>query len=164
MSGLTTDELRKIAQIKIDRKIFYRCLKEMNMAARNDLLSDKETLEWLNKITEKIIGCSFKVSNTLGVGFVEKVYENALAHELRVSGLQVEQQESIKVRYEGLVVGEFAADILVERQVIIELKAVRALENVHNAQCLNYLKATGLRICMLINFGKSRIDIKRFIN
>jgi len=136
----------------------------MNMAARNDLLSDKETLERLNKITEKIIGCSFKVSNTLGVGFVEKVYENALAHELRVSGLQVEQQESIKVRYEGLVVGEFAADILVERQVIIELKAVRALENVHNAQCLNYLKATGLRICMLINFGKSRIDIKRFIN
>ncbi len=134
------------------------------MAARNDLLSDKETLERLNKITEKIIGCAFKVSNTLGVGFVEKVYENALAHELRVSGLQVEQQEPIKVRYEGLVVGEFAADILVERQVIIELKAVRALENVHNAQCLNFLKATGLRICMLINFGKSRIDIKRFIN
>ncbi len=134
------------------------------MAARNDLLSDKETLERLNKITEKIIGCAFKVSNTLGVGFVEKVYENALAHELRVSGLQVEQQEPIKVRYEGLVVGEFAADILVERQVIIELKAVRALENVHNAQCLNFLKATGLRICMLIKFGKSRIDIKRFIN
>jgi len=134
------------------------------MAARNDLLSDKETLERLNKITEKIIGCAFKVSNTLGVGFVEKVYENALTHELRTSGLQVDQQEPIKVRYQGLIVGEFAADILVERQVIIELKAVRSLEDVHNAQCLNYLKATGLRICMLINFGKSHIDIKRFIN
>lgn len=134
------------------------------MAARNDLLSEKETLERLNKITEKIIGCAFKESNTLGVGFVEKVYENALAHELRTLGLQVAQQEPIKVSYQGLIVGEFAADILVDRQVIIEIKAVRILENVHNAQCLNYLKATGLRICMLINFGKSRIDIKRFIN
>jgi len=117
-----------------------------------------------SEITEKIIGCAYTVSNTLGSGFLEKVYENALVHELHKSGLRVEQQHEIAVRYDGVLVGDFAADILVEQSVIVELKAVKALNDVHMAQCLNYLKATGHRICLLINFGTPRIDVKRIVH
>ena len=123
-----------------------------------------DELAKLNPITEKIIGCAYTVSNTLGVGFLEKVYENALAHELRKAGLRVAQQHPIQVRYDGEVVGEYVADFLVERVVLVELKAVRELDAVHMAQSLNYLKATGLKLCLLINFGKTRIEIKRVAN
>ena len=119
---------------------------------------------WENEITEKIIGCAFKVGNTLGVGFLEKVYENALAHELQKSGLDVKQQYPIQVMYDGIVVGEYFADLFVEDQVVIELKVTKGLDPIHMAQALNYLKATGLRICLLINFGKSRVQIKRVVN
>ena len=115
----------------------------------------------IDELTGKIIGCAYKVSNELGCGFLEKVYENALAHELRKNGLSAAQQHAIKVYYDGVVVGDYAADILVENRVILELKAVRALDNVHRAQCLNYLKATGLPICLLMNFGKPKLDLKR---
>jgi len=117
----------------------------------------------INRITEKIIGCVHHVSNTLGSGFLEKVYENALAVELRKNGLNVEQQHPIKVFYEQTLVGDFAADLLVENRVIVELKAARALDEVHSAQCLNYLKATGLKVCLLINFGRPRVDVKRIV-
>jgi GxxExxY protein len=103
------------------------------------------------------------VSNTLGSGFLEKVYENALALELRKSGLQAQQQHAIKVRYDGVVVGEFAADLLIEEKIIIELKAAKALDEVHMAQCLNYLKATGLSVCLLVNFGKPKAEIRRIV-
>ena len=118
----------------------------------------------LNQITEKIIGCAYKVSNTLGSGFLEKVYENALAHELRKAGLRVVQQYGIQVYYDGIVAGEYAADLCVEDCVLIELKAVRTFDEVHMAQCLNYLKATDLRICLLINFGRPKVEIKRVVN
>lgn len=118
-------------------------------------------LTHLNPLTEKIIGCVFKVSNTLGPGFLEKVYENALAHELRKAGLDFRQQYQISVLYDGTVVGEFLADLLVNEQVIIELKAVKNLDDAHLAQCLNYLKATGLPLCLLINFGTPRVQVKR---
>jgi len=114
-----------------------------------------------NEITEVVIGAAYKVSNTLGSGFLEKVYENALAIEIRKSGLQVVQQQPIYVKYEGAVVGEFIADLLVQNEILIELKAVRALDEIHLAQCLNYLKATGLKICLLINFGNPKVEIKR---
>ena len=117
----------------------------------------------LNQITERIIGCVHRVSNTLGSGFLEKVYENALLIELGHCGLRAEQQHPIKVFYNNSLVGEFAADILVDNCVIVELKAVKILDDVHTAQCLNYLKATGMRICLLVNFGKPRADIKRII-
>lgn len=117
----------------------------------------------LNQITERIIGCVHRVGNTLGSGFLEKVYENALSIELGHCGLRAEQQHPIKVFYNNSLVGEFAADILVDNCVMVELKAVKALDDVHTAQCLNYLKATGMRICLLINFGKPRVDIKRII-
>ena len=118
-------------------------------------------LTHLNPLTEKIIGCVFKVSNTLGPGFLEKVYENALAHELRKAGPDFRQQYPISVLYDGTVVGEFLADLLVNEQVIIELKAVKNLDDAHLAQCLNYLKATGLPLCLLINFGTPRVQVKR---
>ncbi|MFK8115673.1 MAG: GxxExxY protein [Rubripirellula sp.] len=103
----------------------------------------------LNALTEKIIGCAFQVSNTLGSGFLEKVYENALAIELRKSGLNLKQQAPVNVLYNATVAGEYYADVLVSDTVIVELKAVKGFNDVHAAQCLNYLKATGLPICLL---------------
>ena len=115
----------------------------------------------INKITEKVIGCAYQVSNSLGIGFVEKVYENALAHEIRKAGLKVFQQSPIKVMYDDILVGDFLADMLVEGTVLIELKAVSMLKYEHTAQSLNYLRASGLEICLLINFGTTRVQIKR---
>jgi GxxExxY protein len=117
----------------------------------------------LNKITERIIGCAYTVGNVLGNGFLEKVYENALAHELRKAGLQVVQQYGIQVHYDGIVVGEFVADLLIEGCVLVELKAVKAFDEIHMAQCLNYLKAVGLSVCLLINFGQPKVQIKRVV-
>ena len=118
----------------------------------------------VNEITQKIIGCAFEVSNTLGIGFVEKVYENALAHLIHKFGLKVVQQHPIKVTFDGILVGEFVADLLVEDRVLVELKAVSVLVNEHTAQALNYLRASGLEICLLINFGTSKVEIKRFLH
>ena len=115
-------------------------------------------------ITEKIIGCAYTVTNTLGSGFLEKVYENALAHEMRKAGLVVQQQVGVSVKYDGMVVGDYIIDLLVEGSVLVELKAVKAIDNVHFAQCMNYLKATGLEVCLLINFGMPRIEVKRILN
>ena len=123
--------------------------------------NDLSGLEELNGITETIIGSAYRVANVLGVGFLEKVYENALAHEVAKQRLKVEQQKSILVRYDDVVVGEYVADLIVENKVLVELKAVKALDEIHMAQCLNYLKGTGLRLCLLINFGSSRIQIRR---
>lgn len=114
-------------------------------------------------LSERLIACAFKVQNTLGCGFLEKVYENALVHECRKAGLVVEAQHPIKVLYDGTVIGEFAADLLVEGHLLVELKAVKALDDIHLAQCLNYLKATGLRTCLLLNFGKPSLEIKRVV-
>ena len=115
----------------------------------------------LDKLTEKLIGLAFEVSNNLGIGFVEKVYDNAYAHLIRKNGLRVVQQHPIKVMFDGVVVGEFFADLLVEDQVLIELKAVSDLPTEYFAQALNDLRATGLPVCLLINFGKSRIQVRR---
>ena len=115
-------------------------------------------------MTKKIIGCAYAVHNKLGGGFLEKVYENALAYELRKEGLAVEQQYPIQVRYENVIVGDFVADLLVEGKVIVELKSVRALDEAHSAQGINYLKGTGLQVCLLLNFGKERVEVKRIVN
>ncbi len=112
-------------------------------------------------VSERLIACAFKVLNTLGSGFLEKVYENALAHECRKSGLNVHAQVPITVRYDGVVVGDYVADLLVEERLLVELKAVRALEGIHLAQALNYLKATAVPACLLLNFGNPKLEIKR---
>ena len=118
----------------------------------------------MDEMTEKIIGCAFRVANALGCGFLEKVYENALAIEVRKADLNVEQQAAIQVTYEGAVVGDYSADMLVEGCVLVELKAVKSTDEVHTAQCLNYLKATGLKACLLINFGRPKLKVKRIVN
>src|SRR5579859_2334245 len=91
----------------------------------------------LNQLTEKIIGCAYTVTNSLGSGFLEKVYENALACELQYIGLRVVQQKPIRIQYRDTLVGEYIADLLVEERVLVELKSVQALDDVHYAQCLN---------------------------
>lgn len=111
-------------------------------------------------LTQKIIGSAFKVHNTLGAGYLEKVYENALRIELTKQGLKVEQQKPIKVYYEDEVVGEYFADLWVENQVIVELKAVQSLNKEHEVQLVNYLTATGVDTGLLLNFGPS-VQIKR---
>jgi GxxExxY protein len=116
-----------------------------------------------NRTTERVIGCAFIIANTLGTGFLEKVYENALAHELRKSGLLVAQQHPVTVKYDGVVVGHYTADLFVESSVLVELKVVASLDASHRAQGLNYLAATGLPLCLLINFGRPRIEIARLV-
>ncbi|MDD2586992.1 MAG: GxxExxY protein [Syntrophomonadaceae bacterium] len=113
-------------------------------------------------LTEKIIGCAYKVYNTLGAGFLEKIYENAMVFELKKQGLKVIQQHPINVYYEGQLMGEYYADLLIEDKVIVELKAISELTKAHETQLVNYLKATGITVGLLINFG-DEIKIKRRI-
>jgi GxxExxY protein len=119
--------------------------------------------ERINKITEKIIGCAYSVINSLGNGFFEKVYENALAHEIHKNGIKVIQQSPMKVMYDGIVVGEYYADLLVEDCVLVELKTVPKIDQTHIAQCLHYLKATGLTVCLLLNFSHPKLEKKRIV-
>ncbi len=118
----------------------------------------------MSQLTERVIRCALAVSNTLGCGFLEKVYENALAHELRKAGIQAEQQHGITVFYDGVAVGEYVADFLITGVLLVELKAVKELDDIHLAQCLNYLRATKLRLCLLMNFGKPRLEVRRVAN
>jgi GxxExxY protein len=111
--------------------------------------------------TGRIISCAYKVANRLGTGFLEKVYENALGFELQDVGFMVEQQKAISVYYQGRLAGEYFADLLIDSEVLVELKAAKDLEENHLAQCLNYLRATGLKTCPLINFGQPELKIKR---
>ena len=117
----------------------------------------------LDEITYKINGAIFEVNRTLGAGFLEKVYENALLIELKERGLNAENQIPINVEYKDQKVGEYFADIVVENQIIIEIKAITSLGKVHEAQILNYLKATGMKIGLLVNFTHPKAEIKRFI-
>jgi GxxExxY protein len=118
----------------------------------------------IDALTEEIIKAAFQVSNVLGSGFLEKVYENALTYELRKCGRLVEQQQLIDVHYDKAIVGQYVADLVVEQIVLVEIKAVKCFDDIHLAQCLNYLKATGKPVCLLINFGKPRVEIKRIVN
>ena len=112
-------------------------------------------------LTEKIIGCAYRVHNVLGSGFLESVYEKSLIIEIGKSGLSVEAQKSIDVYYDDHVVGSFFADIIVANTIIVELKAIRALSPVHEVQLVNYLAATKLPVGLLVNFGEFKVEIKR---
>lgn len=115
----------------------------------------------LSDLTEKIIGCAFRVYNTMGSGFLESVYHKSLNIELQKSGLAPEVQKPIKVYYDQQLVGEFIADIIVNESVVVELKAIQKLNKVHEVQLVNYLRATGVPVGLLINFGEEKIEIKR---
>lgn len=114
-------------------------------------------------LTEKVIGAAFEVSNVLGAGFLEKVYERALMRELTLRGLKVRSQAVFPVIYKRHRIGEYVADILVEDQIIVELKCVETFSNEHLAQCINYLKSSGLNLALLINFQKPKVEWKRVI-
>lgn len=118
----------------------------------------------LNELSKEIIKCAFKVHNTLGCGFLEKVYENALVVELKEANLKVEQQKPIKVNYKDEVVGDYIADVLIENEIILEIKAVKAIDVIHKAQLLNYLKAIGIKLGLILNFAKLKLEIKRLVN
>ncbi|RMG24995.1 MAG: GxxExxY protein [Methanobacteriota archaeon] len=113
------------------------------------------------ELTEKIIGCAYRVYNRMGFGFLESVYEKCLQIELQKVGLKAQFQHPITVYYEGQVVGEFVADILVEDKIIVELKSVRHLTIAHEVQLVNYLAATQKDVGLIINFGEKKVEVKR---
>jgi GxxExxY protein len=117
----------------------------------------------INDLTYAIRGAIFEVNKVLGPGFLEKVYEEALLSELRSRDLKAESQVPIEVLYKRKVVGEYFADILVEDKVIIEIKTVENIAKTHEAQLLNYMKATGIKVGLLVNFRHSKAEIKRMV-
>ncbi len=117
----------------------------------------------IDTLTERVLGAVFEVSNTLGAGFLEKVYERALLKELSLLGIQAVSQASFPVTYKGEYVGEYYADILVEDILVIELKCVERLAIQHTAQCLNYLRASRRTLCLLVNFQKPTVEWKRVV-
>ncbi len=115
------------------------------------------------EITEAIIGSAFEVYNHLGYGFLEKVYQRAMQVELKLKGLSTRIEYSIKVHYKNTDVGNYAADLLVEDKVIVELKVAKQYNTLDEAQLLNELKATNIKIGLLVNFGKDKVEFKRMI-
>jgi len=114
-------------------------------------------------LTYKILGAAMDVHNELGCGFLEKVYENSLCIRLKELKLHTESQKAINVIFHDVKVGEYFADIVVENKVILELKTVRKIDEIHEAQILNYLKATGFRIGYILNFANRKLEHRRFV-
>lgn len=113
------------------------------------------------ELSEKVIGCAYRVYNTMGFGFLESVYETCLLIELKKAGLKAEAQKAIKVFYDDEIVGDFKADVMVENLIILELKSVRQIAIAHELQLVNYLTATHMDIGLIINFGEKKVEIKR---
>jgi GxxExxY protein len=118
---------------------------------------------YCNSLTERVLSAVFEVSNTLGAGFLEKVYERALLHEFNLRGIRATAQAPLAVTYKGHPIGEYFAGILVEDLLVIEVKCVDRLAPAHTAQCLNYLRASGLRLCLLVNLRKPKVEWKRIM-
>jgi len=115
-------------------------------------------------LTEQILGAAFEVANTLGTGFLERVYERALVIELQLRGLKAMPQASLSVFYKGQRVGDYFADLLVEDEIVVELKVAERLAKEHVGQCLNYLRASHKQVALLINFQNPRLEYKRVLN
>jgi GxxExxY protein len=124
---------------------------------------DTDDRESLNALLEFVVGAAYEVSNTLGAGFLEKLYERALINELTLRGIQAQSQVSYPVSYKGQTVGEYVADLLVENRLIVELKCVDRFANLHLAQCLSYLHASGLTVALLINFQHPKVEWRRIV-
>ena len=117
----------------------------------------------LDSLSEKVLGAVFEVSNTLGAGFLEKVYQRALLRELSLRGIRAVAEASLAVIYKGHPVGEYFADLLVDDALVVELNCAERLANEHTAPCLNYLRASGRRVCLLVNFQKPKVEWKRIV-
>lgn len=118
----------------------------------------------IKSLTERVLGAVFEVSNTLGAGFLEKVYQRALMKDLSLRGIRATAEASLKVLYKGQNVGDYFTDIFVEDVVILELKCVEHLAAEHTAQCLNYVRASGLTVCLLVNFNSPKVEWKRVVH
>jgi len=118
----------------------------------------------IDRLTKNIIDASFTVSNVLGCGFLEKIYENSLIIELKKRKLKVEQQKPVQIYYDNEIVGDYFIDLLVEDSIIVELKTVKNIDNIHKSQLMNYLKATNKKIGLIVNFFKPKVEIKRMVN
>ncbi|MFH0887924.1 MAG: GxxExxY protein [Planctomycetota bacterium] len=115
------------------------------------------------ELSYNIIASALKVHNILGAGFLEKVYENALIIQFKKAGIKAEQQVSLKVNFEGEIVGDYCADIVVDNKIILELKCAESINSIHKAQIINYLKATGMKLGIIINFAKPKLEYKRIV-
>jgi GxxExxY protein len=118
----------------------------------------------LEALVEKVVGAAYEVSNVLGAGFLEKIYERALIEELRLGGLRVAAQAPFPVAYKGKHIGTYAADLVVEDRLLVEVKCADQLSHEHLAQCINYLKASGLQLALLINFRRSKVEWRRVVH
>ena len=118
----------------------------------------------INKLSNKIIGCAIKVHKALGPGFTEKIYNRALAYELEKNKIKLIQEKAINIRYDNVLMGQHRLDIMVENEIIVEIKAVYEINNFHLAQILSYLKATGKKLGLILNFSRSVLQIKRVVN
>lgn len=127
-----------------------------------DMRADVDLTKY-DAVTEVIIACALSLCNRLGCGFLEKVYQRGLVHLMRAAGLDVQEKVSLRVMLDGVCLGEYEADIVVNGCILVELKAADALSSAHVAQCINYLRATGLRVCLLVNFGRPRLQWKRIV-
>lgn len=126
--------------------------------------TDKKSEEYkYQELTGKIISCAFEVQNNLGCGFLEKVYQRALVYELQTKGLKVEIEKPIKIVYKGQNIGTYIADFIIEDKVILEIKTVEFLTKVHTAQALNYLKASGYEVGLILNFARPKLEYKRVV-
>ena len=126
----------------------------------NDFSSENQRVE-NDPFTEKVIGCAIKVHKTLGPGFLENIYHRALAHELSKIGIPYVTEARMQVIYDGIILGDYIADLLVDRRLVVELKAVETLLKVHEVQLVNYLSAVKFDLGLLINFGAQKIQLKR---
>src|SRR6266567_8413898 len=124
---------------------------------------DTDSLEWEPELTQAVIGAAFEVANVLGAGFLERVYERALIRELALRGVNAKAQVPFRVCYKGQSVGEYLADLVVEEKLIVELKCVERFANEHLAQCINYLRVSGLQVALLINFQRPKVEWKRVL-
>ena len=115
------------------------------------------------ELSERILGCCIQVHRVLGPGFLEKIYEEALAIELAKAGLEFERQKIVPLFYEGKAIGEHRLDYLVAARVVLELKACQKIEDVHLATARSYLKATGLQLALVVNFAKPTVEIRRVV-
>jgi GxxExxY protein len=115
-------------------------------------------------LTNKIIELAIKVHKKLGPGFIEKIYEKALSHELNKGGMKYEKQKSIRVKYDEILLGDQRVDMIIEGKIIVELKAVSELNDIHQAQMISYLKAADKKVGLIFNFAKPKLEIKRVMN
>jgi len=117
----------------------------------------------LDSLVEAVVGAAYEVSNVLGAGFLEKLYERALIEELRLRGIPTTAQTTFPVAYKGKHIGTYAADLVVDGRLLVEIKCAEQLTNEHLAQCINYLKVTGLHLALLLNFRRSRVEWRRVV-